>query len=86
MKSGETKSVLSLYEAAVAQALLPVSNADATPAEGTGRSACATEARTGHGWDPVTEMLPVFVGRPFGDQEFVARPPPSLGSAVLPQE
>ena len=24
----------------------------------------ATEARTGHGWDAVTEMLPGFVGRP----------------------
>jgi uncharacterized protein (DUF433 family) len=24
----------------------------------------ATEARTGHGWDAVTEMLPVFMGRP----------------------
>jgi hypothetical protein len=23
----------------------------------------ATEARTGRGWDAVTEMLPVFVGR-----------------------
>jgi len=35
-----------------------------TPMHRTGRSACATEAGTGHGWDAVTEMLPVFVGRP----------------------
>ena len=47
----------------VAQALLPVPKADAFHAERTGRSACATEARTGHGWDAVTEMLPGFVGR-----------------------
>ncbi len=30
---------------------------------GTGKSACATEVRTGHGLDAVTEMLPVSVGR-----------------------
>jgi len=59
MRSGETKSA---YKAAVAQALLPVPKAEASHAEGTGKSACATKARTGHGWDAVTEMLRVFVG------------------------
>ena len=29
---------------------------------GTGESTGATEARAGHGWDAVTEMLPKFVG------------------------
>jgi hypothetical protein len=47
----------------VAQALLPVPKADVSDAEHTGKSACATKARTGHGLDAVTKMLPAFVGR-----------------------
>ena len=35
-------SACNCYKAAVAQALLPVSKADASRAEGTGKSACAT--------------------------------------------
>ena len=48
----------------VAQALLPVSWAEASHAKHTSKSARASEAKTGHGWDAVTERLPAFVGRP----------------------
>ena len=37
------------------------------------------EARTGHGWDAVTEMLPGFVGRPDGIGAPPAWPPPCGG-------
>ena len=55
--------ILVSHDRGTMPAHLPVARADAFHAWGTGRSACATEARTGHGWGAVTEMLPGFVGR-----------------------
>jgi hypothetical protein len=64
----------------VAQALLPVSKAVASHTSDTGKSACATEARTGHGLDAVTEMLPAFVG-PIYTNQLMSHPRMCSGSA-----